>query len=130
MIRANSLYSRELETRLKVTGPQLAVLRQTRKDGSTTPSELAEKIHLSQATISGILDRLELNGLIKRTKRPDDRRVVLVKLTPKGKKTVSTLPEPLHENFAASLKELPEPERATMTETLERVADMMDLHGA
>jgi MarR family transcriptional regulator, organic hydroperoxide resistance regulator len=52
-----------------------------------TVTELGSAIGSRPATLTGILDRLERRGLIRRGIRPGDRRVVLIELTTKGAKT-------------------------------------------
>ncbi|MBS4214519.1 MULTISPECIES: MarR family winged helix-turn-helix transcriptional regulator [Neobacillus] len=68
-----------------VTPVQYALLRQLwRKDGQFG-FELAERLQLDSATITGIIDRLEQNGFIDRRVDPNDRRNKLVFLTDKGR---------------------------------------------
>jgi DNA-binding MarR family transcriptional regulator len=49
-------------------------------------SELSERLGLTNSTVSGILDRLENQGLVERTRSKEDRRVVHVKVTDEFKK--------------------------------------------
>src|SRR6516164_4497953 len=52
--------------------------------GERTMSELAEHLGAPLSTASGIGERLARRGLVKRQRRPEDRRVVVVRLTKKG----------------------------------------------
>jgi len=52
--------------------------------GPVTTSELAARVGSRPTTITGIVDRLERAGLVARTSRPGDRRVVEVHLTDAG----------------------------------------------
>lgn len=47
--------------------------------------DLAHRLDMDSSTLTGILDRIEKRGLIKRKEDPKDRRSVLVFLTPKSK---------------------------------------------
>lgn len=47
--------------------------------------DLARRLDMDSSTLTGILDRIEKRGLIKRKEDPKDRRSVLVCLTPKSK---------------------------------------------
>ncbi len=47
-------------------------------------SEIAQKTLITKGGITGVLDRLEARGLVRRTPARDDRRSVLVRLTAKG----------------------------------------------
>ena len=53
-------------------------------DSSVTCSEIAERTLITKGGITGILDRLEARGLIKRMPARDDRRSVQVRLSAKG----------------------------------------------
>lgn len=47
--------------------------------------ELGQLLLTDKSNVTGIVDRLESIGLATRTVAPNDRRVMLVKLTPKGR---------------------------------------------
>jgi DNA-binding MarR family transcriptional regulator len=53
-------------------------------DASLSCSEIAEKTLITKGGITGILDRLEARGLVKRVPSRDDRRSVLISLTARG----------------------------------------------
>jgi len=56
-----------------------------RAEGSSlTCSEIAERTLITKGGITGLLDRLEARGLVKRMPSPEDRRSVLVRLSAKG----------------------------------------------
>ncbi len=52
----------------------------------STPAELAEEAGVTRATMTGLVDTLEKDGLVTRAPDPRDRRAVLVKLTAAGRK--------------------------------------------
>ncbi len=54
------------------------------QDSTLNCSEIAERTLITKGGITGILDRLEARGLIKRTPSQQDRRSVLVSLSAKG----------------------------------------------
>lgn len=54
--------------------------------GQMKISNLSETVGLSNSAISGIIDRLEKQGLVERIRSTDDRRVVYVNVTDKSKK--------------------------------------------
>lgn len=126
--RAIDLHSRQLATRHRLTAPQLVCLRQIRREGGeSTPGRLARDIHLSQATVTGILDRLSARGLVSRERSAEDRRRVIVRLTDAGRQVCDTAPSPLHERFAAALGRLSEEERVRIDAVLEQVVQMMEV---
>ena len=73
----------------KGIGPgQVPILSELKYHGSLTQRELAEHTHVTAATISGTLKRMERAGLIYRTDDQRDARVSIVRLTDEGKKVV------------------------------------------
>jgi DNA-binding MarR family transcriptional regulator len=52
----------------------------------SSPGKLARIMELSSGAMTNRLDRLELAGLVRRLPDPDDRRGILVELTPEGKR--------------------------------------------
>lgn len=126
IIRAVGLYSRELLRRRNLTTSQLATLRQLGRHGALSAGELARGISVSQATITGIVDRLERRELVTRSRDPDDRRRVVIDLTGAGREVVASSPPPLHERFMVRLAELPEDERREIDLVLARIVQMME----
>ena len=126
MIRAVDLYSKELAQRYTLTGPQLVCLRVIERSEEITPSQIAGEVSLSQATITGILDRLEARGCLIRTRHQKDRRRVMVSLTDEGRRLVAAVPSPLHERFARRLAQLPDQERGHIDAVLQRIVQMME----
>ncbi|KMY68901.1 hypothetical protein AAU61_04835 [Desulfocarbo indianensis] len=123
--RAIDIYSRKLAAHYQLTMPQLVCLRFLDRNGPQAPSELAREAALSQATVTGIVDRLEARGLLERRRDHKDRRRVSIYLTPEGKRLSLAAPTPLQELFAARLAGLPAPEQANIDEVLRSVAEMM-----
>jgi DNA-binding MarR family transcriptional regulator len=52
----------------------------------SSPGKLARIMELSSGAMTNRLDRLEQAGLVRRLPDPDDRRGILVELTPEGKR--------------------------------------------
>ncbi len=70
--------------KLDLTMPQLKTLLLLGQQGSATVSWLAGSMHVSPPNVTGILDRLEGRGLVRRTSDRSDRRVVRIVLTEGG----------------------------------------------
>ena len=71
-----------------LTGPQgmiMGILSHS-DSGKMKISDLSKKMGLSNSTVSGIIDRLEKQGLVERKRSDEDRRVVYVNVTEKFKK--------------------------------------------
>ena len=67
-----------------ITPPQLFILRVLWIDDGWALKYLANLAKVSQATMTGIIDTMEKNELVKRIPNPKDRRSILIKLTEKG----------------------------------------------
>jgi DNA-binding MarR family transcriptional regulator len=76
-------YMRKNFEDLGITAPQGIVIGTLFKFGEMKITELSKKVNLSNSTISGIIDRLEKQGLVTRVRSQEDRRAVYVKITPK-----------------------------------------------
>ncbi len=127
--RAIDVHSRDLTSRFNLTVPQVVCLRQLLYGGPCTPSSLARMVFLSQATVTGIVDRLESRGLVIRERKEADRRRVTVSLTTQGRAVTESLPHPLQDKFAGRLGSLSESEQADIDRILDRVCEMMEAHG-
>jgi DNA-binding MarR family transcriptional regulator len=113
-----------------LTGPQLVVLRELKRSGQIPVGQLAENVSLSHATVTGILERLEKQGLVE--KKPDvvDRRRVLAHITRGGEGRVEEAPPILQERFAAELRKLQDWERTLILSSLQRIGTMMEARDA
>ncbi|TMF62603.1 MAG: MarR family transcriptional regulator, partial [Chloroflexi bacterium] len=61
-------------------------------DGGRIPmGELAEMLDVSPRTVTGLVDNLERDGLVKRVDDPDDRRSVYAEITDQGRERLKTL---------------------------------------
>ena len=70
---------------------ELLALLMLQRHGERTMSELAEHLGAPLSTASGIGERLARRGLVHRQRRPEDRRVVVVRLTRKGEAAAGKL---------------------------------------
>ncbi len=123
--RAIDLHSRLLLQRHGLTAPQLAALRAVNRLQPVTLGVVARAVHLSQATVTGIISRLEKRGLIARTRDERDRRTVRVEITPAGGALIRSAPSLLQERFRQELADLQEWERTMILANLQRIASMM-----
>lgn len=123
--RAIDLHSRWLANNFGLTIPQLVCLRTLATRGALTASELAHAVDLSQATVTGIVDRLVRRGLVTRDRDLVDRRRVVVEITEPGGQLLQSLPSPLQERFVSRLAELPAENQEVIRTVLEQVVRMM-----
>ncbi len=90
-----------------LTTSQYNVLRILRGEGKPLPSlEIADRMVQVVPAITGLIDRLEKQGLVQRERCQEDRRVVYVELTAKGAKLLKQLDGPdreLHQKLIGHL---------------------------
>jgi len=126
IIRAIDLRSRFLVTRHGLTGPQLTVLKELSVRDGVAVGQLTRAIHLSQATVTGILDRLARRDLIRRQRSKVDKRCVQVLLTGAGRRLLADAPPLLQEEFTDQFGQLEDWERTEILSALQRVVSMME----
>lgn len=126
IVRAIDLHSRHLVDAFGVTAPQLVALRELSRLGRVPVGVLARGVRVSQPTMTGILDRLERRGLVRRTRDVVDRRRVSVEVTAEGRSLMGSAPSPLQDRFRCEFARLQDWEQTQMLATLQRIAAMMD----
>lgn len=126
VIRATDLHSKRLSKHAGLTGPQLLIMRSIRDLGEVTIGTIADKVSLSQATVTTILDRLEHRKLVYRVRSTQDKRKVHAHLTEEGADILARAPQPLQEDFIKKFQSLAEWEQTMILASLQRVANMMD----
>lgn len=107
-----------------ITSSQYNVLRILRGEGKPLPIlEIANRTVTVVPGITGLIDRLERAGFVRRERCATDRRVIYVALTDQGAKTLAELDEPvlaLHEKL---LGHLSRDELKELTRLLEKVRE-------
>ena len=89
--------------------------------GPRTPAELADAAGVTRATMTGLIDTLERDGLVKREPDPDDRRMMSVLLTPKGEKFLNEFLPGHFKLMAELMAPLSESERKTLVKLLVKI---------
>lgn len=126
IIRAIDLHSRSLIQQYGLTGPQLIVLQSLSELGCVSVGELATTVSLGQATMTGILTRLEKRGLIDRRRSELDKRKMMVNATPAGEEILKNAPPLLQESFLDQFDDLQDWEQSLLISSLQRVVSMME----
>jgi DNA-binding MarR family transcriptional regulator len=93
-----------------------------REDNLTsTPSILADKIGVSRATMTGLLDGLAQSGLVERVFAEQDRRSVQIKLTPTGQAKLDVVMPDYYKRLRQCMRGLDEAKRKQLVELLSLV---------
>lgn len=113
-----------------LTPTQLAALATIMKHGEVSQNQLGRLTAMDPSTISIVIRKLSKHGLVERTASPDDQRLSMIRLTPKGLDYTKPLLAKSVEVGRRVLSPLKPSERALFMEMLRRVADADDLPDA
>ena len=119
-------YSREVSDNFGITAPQLWALKTISQNGSLSQGELSENMYLHPSTITGLVDRLDKKGYAERDRNQKDRRVVNVRLTPKGKALVKKAPNPIQGKMIYGLRNLKKKELNSIYDSIQKLVIIME----
>ena len=78
--------SSERLVRMGVSMAQLHILYTLQRSGEMPMSRLAEVLQVSLSNATGLIDRIEERGFVERTRVPEDRRIVMIRVTDTGRR--------------------------------------------
>lgn len=107
--RAVTMVYRPLLDELNLTYPQYLVLMVLWEDEPCTVGHLGARLHLDSGTLSPLLKRLEVLGLVHRARSADDERRVQITLTAAGRsleERAACIPEKLLSSGDADIDDL------------------------
>ncbi|MBW1999481.1 MAG: MarR family transcriptional regulator, partial [Deltaproteobacteria bacterium] len=88
-MQAGELYTKELNKKYQVSATQLNCLLVLYEIGPMLPSQIARHIMVKSSTVTGIIDRLEQKGFVKRIRNSPDRRVITIRIDRNGQDACS-----------------------------------------
>jgi DNA-binding MarR family transcriptional regulator len=121
------IHSKKLSKLYGLTVPQIICLYEIYEHGPICISEISKNIFLSASTIVGIIDRLEENHFVTRTRKSNDRRIIYLSITEKAKIFLTTSPELLHNKLDQFINDMSSTEQLTLTHSIEGVVNMLKL---
>jgi MarR family transcriptional regulator, organic hydroperoxide resistance regulator len=78
--------SSERLVRLGISMAQLHILYTLQRAGEMPMSRLADVLNVSVSNATGLIDRIEERGFVERTRVPEDRRIVMIRVTDAGRR--------------------------------------------
>lgn len=111
-----------------VSQPGFALLSQADEFGPVTLGELGRGTHMDPSAVGRQVRQLEETGLLVRSTDPDDRRVTLVRATPKGRAVRRRLAEAGHAHVAEALAEWSPADVDDLARLLGRLVDDLRAH--
>lgn len=107
---------------LGVGVPELVTLDHLYHEGQLTPTAIAERLGLTTASVTGLLDRLTTAGHLTRSPNPRDRRSILVTLTATGLQTMQTAFSVFAADIDLAMTGVGPAERTSLEQLLQRAA--------
>jgi DNA-binding MarR family transcriptional regulator len=77
------------ENGIEVTPIQVMLLFYLQKNDGSSLTQISQGLMLENPTVTGLIDRLEKLGYVKRSDHPNDRRIYLVHITERGNKVAN-----------------------------------------
>jgi DNA-binding MarR family transcriptional regulator len=127
LMQAGELYTKELNKIYNVSSAQLNCLLAIYENGPLAPSQIAKLIMTNSSTITGIIDRLEQKGLVKRLRISDDRRIITVELTKYGKVLAENAPPPIQWKLVDGLNKISQRDIKSISDTLQKLTEMLEV---
>lgn len=116
--------SRRLLREIGLSSTQAGVLYALADGEARNAGDIAKSLSLTGATISGVLDRLEQKRMLVRVRRPEDRRMVAVRILPAGRELLEKIPDRFQDHFLKKFEELSEADRARIHLALKEMAGL------
>ena len=122
VIAAENFRLRAARSVLGVGATEIVALFHLYIEGTSTPTELANRLQITTASVTELAERLGRAGLARRAPHPHDRRKVVVSLTDSARDTVGELLGRVAESTARCTSLLSSEERATVLRFLHDLA--------
>lgn len=126
IVKATDARSKRIARATGLSTTQLLALQAIEGQQTIAAGDLARELGLTQATVTSLLQRLELRGLVQRERDLRDRRRVNVTLTETGKTLLGDSPMALQELLEKRFVELEDWEQLQILSSLQRVARLID----
>jgi DNA-binding MarR family transcriptional regulator/CheY-like chemotaxis protein len=117
----------EHAAKLGISQTKLAVLMYLSGEPEfcASPSELAKHCGVSRAAMTGLLDGLENDGYVARDSHPNDRRALMIKLTPKGQQFLDWISPQDSYQLSELMGALSDPEREKLQELAMKITHLL-----
>ena len=112
---------RERLAKYSLSQPQFFLLIALYEEDDILISRLAEKVALDKSTLTGILDRLERDGLVTRQSTPNDRRALYIHLTERSRSLQDDLTHIYDDTNQQFLSRLTDQERELFDNILDKL---------
>ena len=126
MVAVRRLRGRESHQPGRLSYAQYGLLFSLATEAELPASRLAALADLTPGTVTPMLDHLEADGLVTRTRSAHDKRVVLISLTESGRQVVAERQARFEPRWTAALDGFTDAELLTTAAVLDRIRAMFD----
>ncbi len=95
------------------------------RGGETFPSQLARRLGVTAPACTTVVDQLVADGFVLRGPAADDRRRVVLTITPKGRRALEKVWHPIEGRIRSAVADLPSDEVAVAARLLRTIADRL-----
>ena len=117
--------SSERVLRLGLSMAQLNIMYTLKRCGEMPMSRLAEMLNVSLSNATGLIDRIEERGFVERTRVPEDRRIVLIRVTADGERMLGEIDALSDELLRTVLERLDRSEQDAVGEAFAALREAM-----
>ena len=119
--------SKRMRATLGVTGPQRLVVRMVGRFPGVSAKELAELLHVHPSTLSGVLQRLEQQGIVQRRRDPRDARRAQLGLSARGRQIDSQVNGTVEAAVRATMRAVRPAELDATRKVLETIVERLSI---
>jgi DNA-binding MarR family transcriptional regulator len=130
IVRSINIESKKIQKEHGVSIPQVLCLNYLKNSENyqATQSKIKKFLNLNSSTVSGIINRLEIKGLVARLPKTGDKRVVNISLTSRGDYLLEKIPPLLQDELSQKLNILDKKTIIQIFESLELLVNLLDIN--
>ncbi len=125
LIRGFARHESNYLSRGEITLPQMWALQHLSSRGGCPMNELAYSLGISRPSATGLIDRLIAQQLVRREGDRRDRRIIWVRISPKGQRVLDNIWEQKRRTLSRVFGQVSPADRAQYLATLERVVHIL-----
>ena len=125
IFKAIQAHSKRVEKTCGLSSVRLWMLYEISKNPGVTVSELAALLSIHRSTSSNMLDKLEEQDLIHRSRSKSDQRTVRLHVTEKGKSILAMAPSPPEGKLISSLHNLNQEQLTSLSKSLKDLIEVL-----
>lgn len=108
-----------------ITLPQFLILNILEEDDELRMTDIARTLGVSTAAATGIVERMVKSGYARRRYEPSDRRIIKIKLNPKGRELVQRINKRKKQNIVEIFGKLSSQDRENFLKILMRIQEIV-----